>query len=63
VLSSDLASEGDPDGLPLKEATLEFRKRYIAKTLAKTGGNQTEAAKLLGMQRSNLNREIKQLGL
>jgi DNA-binding NtrC family response regulator len=63
VLSSDLAAEGDPDGMPLKDATLEFRKRYIAKTLAKTGGNQTEAAKLLGMQRPNLNREIKQLGL
>jgi two-component system response regulator HydG len=63
VLSSDLAAEGDPEGLPLKEATLEFRKRYIAKALAKTGGNQTEAAKLLGMQRPNLNREIKQLGL
>ena len=63
VLSSNLASEVDPDGLPLKEATLEFRKRYIAKMLAKTGGNQTAAAKLLGLQRPNLNREIKQLGL
>jgi two-component system, NtrC family, response regulator HydG len=63
VLSSDLSSEGDPDGLPLKEATLEFRKRYIAKTLAQTGGNQTAAAKILGIQRPNLNREIKQLGL
>jgi DNA-binding NtrC family response regulator len=49
--------------LPLKGAVTEFKKSYIRKALAKTGGNQKEAAELLGIQRTFLNRLIKQLGI
>jgi Nif-specific regulatory protein len=49
--------------LPIKEATVEFKKRHIRRALAVTGGNQTKAAELLGIQRSFLNRQMKELGL
>jgi len=47
----------------LKEATLAFRKAHIARTLAQTGGNQTKAAEILGIQRTFLCRLIRDLGL
>ena len=49
--------------LPIKEAVIEFKKRHIQRALAATGGNQTRAAELLGIQRSFLNRQMKELGL
>jgi Nif-specific regulatory protein len=48
---------------PLREATLEFRKEYIRRALLQTGGNQTRAAELLGLQRTFLNRLIREYGL
>ena len=52
------------DGLvPLREAEQEFRKQHLRRALAVTGGNQTKAAKILGIQRSSLNRQMKELGL
>jgi Nif-specific regulatory protein len=58
-------SDVDLDALdaPLKEAMLAFKKRYIGRALARTGGNQTKAAEQLGVQRSFLNRLIKELGI
>ena len=54
----------DQDGLlPLREAEQAFRKQHIRRALAVTGGTQTRAAELLGLQRSSLNRQIKELGL
>ena len=50
-----------PGDVPLKEAVLEFKKAYIRSALARTGGNQKEAAALLGIQRTFLNRLIKQM--
>ncbi len=49
------------EGLGLKEAMAEFKKRHIAKALAREGGNQTKAAQALGIQRTFLNRLIKEL--
>ncbi len=49
--------------LPLREAVRNFRREYISRTLAKTGGNQTRAARMLGLQRSFLNRLIKEMEL
>lgn len=49
--------------LPYSEAVQEFKRSYLAQALRRTDGNQTEAAKLLGMQRSFLNRLVKELGL
>ena len=44
----------------LGEAVNEFEKKFIQNALAKTGGNQTKAAKVLGMHRNTLNRKISQ---
>jgi Nif-specific regulatory protein len=48
---------------PLAEAVDQFRKAYIRKALTKAGGNQTDAARALGLQRSNLSRLMKALGM
>jgi len=62
----DPMEEGAPAGegvLPLREAESEFRKRHLRRALVATGSNQTRAAELLGIQRSFLNRQMKELGL
>ena len=52
------------DGLlPLREAETEFRRQHLRRALASTGGNQTKAAEILGIRRSSLNRQMKELGL
>lgn len=45
------------------DAVQAFKRSYIAQALKRTNGNQTQAAELLGMQRSFLNRLVKELGL
>ena len=47
----------------LDEALDEFEKKFIQNALAKTGGNQTKAAQLLGVHRNTLNRKIVQYKL
>jgi DNA-binding NtrC family response regulator len=47
----------------LDEALDEFEKRFIQNALAKTGGNQTRAAQILGVHRNTLNRKIVQYKL
>ncbi|MFC1571700.1 sigma-54-dependent transcriptional regulator [Candidatus Margulisiibacteriota bacterium] len=47
----------------LKEATMDFEKRYIKNVLCETGGNQTKAADVLSINRTTLIAKIKQLGL
>ncbi len=49
--------------LSLKEARLEFEKKYIAEILAQQGGNVSRTAKALGIERSNLHRKLKVLGI
>ena len=49
--------------LPLREAEVEFRKQHLRRALAAAGGNQTKAAELLGIQRTSLNRQMRDLGL
>jgi DNA-binding NtrC family response regulator len=63
IFEGEEISDLDPATVPLKDATLEFRKSYIRKALARTGGNQKEAAELLKIQRTFLNRLIKQYGI
>ncbi|MGH7451036.1 MAG: helix-turn-helix domain-containing protein [bacterium] len=50
-------------GMPLDEAMLQFKKQFIAKTLELTGGNQSQAAQMLNIQRTYLSRLIKELEL
>ena len=38
--------------LPIAEAKLAFERMYVARILAETGGNQSEAARRIGMSRS-----------
>lgn len=63
VLGGGDTAPADAGDLPLKEALRHFEKGYIGRVLAATGGNQTRAAEILGLQRTYLNRLIKQLGL
>jgi transcriptional regulator with GAF, ATPase, and Fis domain len=52
-----------PVGLALSEATDHFQRDYIAGALERSRGNQAEAARLLGLHRSNLYRKMRQLGM
>jgi DNA-binding NtrC family response regulator len=61
VLSGPTSGELDAGDLPYKEAVVACKRRLVRAALAKTGGNQTQAAELLGLQRSYLNRLIKDL--
>jgi DNA-binding NtrC family response regulator len=58
----DAAAPG-PDllALPYREALEGFKKELIQSALARAGGNQTRAAEMLGVQRTYLNRLIKEL--
>jgi len=50
-------------GTPLDEALVEFKKQFITKTLQSQNNNQTKTAELLRIQRTYLNRLIKELGV
>jgi DNA-binding NtrC family response regulator len=57
------AGAPDPATLPFKDAVREFKRAHVARALARTGGNQTRAARQLGIQRSFLCRLIKEYGI
>jgi Nif-specific regulatory protein len=48
---------------PLAEATDDFQVRYIEQQIKACNKNMTQAAERMGMQRSNLYRKMKQLGM
>jgi Nif-specific regulatory protein len=50
-------------GRELNEATQEFQRKYIQQTIDEARGNVTEAAKTLGVHRSNLYRKMRQLDM
>jgi Nif-specific regulatory protein len=49
--------------LTLNDATRGFQESYIQQTIQRTLGNVSEAARLLGVHRSNLYRKMRQLGM
>ena len=49
--------------VPLKEARENFEKEYLTTQLKKFGGNISETAKFVGMERSALHRKLKILGV
>ncbi len=61
--SSADASDEIPIGASLEEALHKFKRQFIAKTLKHTENNQSQAARLLKIQRTYLSRLIKELGL
>lgn len=52
-----------PAGLPLREAEDRFVEQYIRQALELNGGNMTQTAKALGMERSHLYKKLKALGI
>jgi two-component system, NtrC family, response regulator AtoC len=57
------ARSGEPTGADAtyREALAHFKRDLIMRALARAGGNQTKAAEALGLQRTYLNRLIKEL--
>ncbi|MCH2202124.1 MAG: sigma-54-dependent Fis family transcriptional regulator [Fuerstiella sp.] len=49
--------------LGLEKATRAFQRDFIRRSIRQVADNMTEAAKLLGLHRSNLYRKMKQLGM
>jgi two-component system, NtrC family, response regulator HydG len=49
-----LADDLFATGADLRQAKAEFERHYIVQTLEKCGGNQTEAARRLGIHRNTL---------
>ena len=49
--------------LPLAEAMTAFKRLRVRQALEKMGGNQSQAARFLGLQPSNLSRLLQTLGL
>ena len=51
----------DPDDLRIRAHTEHLERTLIERALARTGGNLTHAAKLLGLSRYGLQKKIKRL--
>jgi transcriptional regulator with GAF, ATPase, and Fis domain len=49
--------------LTLKDATEAFEEQHIRRAIERAGRNMTEAARLLGVQRTNLYRKMRMLGM
>jgi len=62
-LQSFVSPSGPEEPFLMAAALDHFRRDLIHKALEKAEGNQAEAARLLGLQRSNLSRMMKALGL
>ena len=50
-------------GILFDEAINEFEKRFIRRALDRSKGNQSRAAKLLGIHRNTLSRTMAELGI
>ncbi len=60
IETSDMKSDLRGDVSPLKRAREDFEREYIVRALEKNDGNVTQAAKDLGIERTNLHRKIRQ---
>jgi Fis family transcriptional regulator, factor for inversion stimulation protein len=58
-----LVSQMHAGGLTYAEAVREFKRRYLLEVLAAHKGNQSKAARELGMHRNTLSRTIAELAL
>jgi two-component system nitrogen regulation response regulator GlnG len=50
-------------GIVYEDAVVEFEKKFIRKVLERNNGNQSKAAKALGIHRNTLSRKVVNLGL
>lgn len=62
-LTSKTLKEEIPAGVSLDQAIVTFKKLFLTKTLKLTEYNQTKAAQILNIQRTYLNRLIKDLNI
>src|SRR4029077_1208014 len=53
----------DPASLPLREARKRFDRQVILRVLERLGGNQSEAARLLGLHRNSLKMKLLAWGI
>ena len=58
-----LADDGQSPGQTLAEATARFQAEYIGRTIEQSEGNMSRAAGRLGLNRSNLYRKMRQMGM
>jgi Nif-specific regulatory protein len=64
ILKPAAGETADPyAGLSLADATRAFEVKHIETAIARAGHNMTEAARLLGVQRTNLYRKMRMLGM
>ncbi|MBT4863832.1 MAG: sigma-54-dependent Fis family transcriptional regulator, partial [Planctomycetaceae bacterium] len=62
ILSPEEQSSLEPSqDVGLTEATQKFQQEFIQRAIKRVGGNMSEAARLLGLHRSNLYRKMRQL--
>jgi len=52
-----------PEGMNLQAALMEYERQVLIQSLKEASGVQAQAARLLGISRSNLNYRIKRLGI
>ncbi|GBE29150.1 alginate biosynthesis transcriptional regulatory protein AlgB [bacterium BMS3Bbin04] len=70
-VSGSVASSGQsgagvdipPIGTPLSEVRAEAERRYLEAVLEATGGNVSEAARRIGLERTHLHKKLSALGL
>jgi transcriptional regulator with GAF, ATPase, and Fis domain len=64
ILSPDQNRANEPSlDLGLSEATNQFQQDFIRRAIRRVRNNMSEAARLLGLHRSNLYRKMRQLGM
>lgn len=63
IFNSQTCNSGLEVGLTLKDALNRFKKEFISLNLEHTGGNRSQAAKIMGIQRTYLSRLISKFGL
>jgi DNA-binding NtrC family response regulator len=63
LLYQAAGAEGDAEPVSLKEARDQFERQLIVRTLARVGGSQAEAARVLGLPRTSLRERMQALGL
>ncbi|MGH7127872.1 MAG: sigma-54 interaction domain-containing protein, partial [Planctomycetaceae bacterium] len=64
ILSPERDSDLEPSlDFGLNEATREFQREFIRRAVKRVGGNMSEAARLLGLHRSNLYRKLRHLDM
>ncbi len=63
ALPGQLNDETDYKGKNLKDSVTLFKRNFVREVLSAHGGNQTQAADALGIQRTYLSRMIKELNI